>query len=298
MCLIGVAPGYVSLAILVFISGFSSTLFHVPTPVMIKHVSGNKTGRGMSFYMVGGEFARTLGPVIITGAIDLWGFGGIFRLIPMGLVSSLILFIRFRHTDLRKDFLNEKKSDSYRTTLSRFTPLLIPIAGITLTRGAMKSALTVYLKGYLELTGSSAWIGAIALSTVYLSGATGTFLAGTISDKIGRKNTLLLVSIASPVLLWIFIYFQGAFTFPLLIVMGFFLLAPTPVMLAVIHEFDTQHLPFVNGIYMTTNFFISSVMTLFMGFLFDKLGYDLSFKIAATLAFLAIPFALKLDKKQ
>jgi len=52
MSLIGVAPGYTFLAILIFISGFSSVLFHVPTPVMIKHIAGGKTGQGMSFYML------------------------------------------------------------------------------------------------------------------------------------------------------------------------------------------------------------------------------------------------------
>jgi FSR family fosmidomycin resistance protein-like MFS transporter len=102
MSLIGVAPSYSFLVLLMLISGIGSTMFHVPTPVMVKHVSGNRTGRGMSFYMVGGELARTLGPIVVLGAIDLWGFEGIFRLIPAGLLASIILFVRFRHVDLRK----------------------------------------------------------------------------------------------------------------------------------------------------------------------------------------------------
>ena len=76
MSLIGVAPSYIFAAILLLVSGISSTLFHVPAPVMIKHVSGNKIGKGMSFYMVGGELARTIGPVTVLGAISLWGFEG------------------------------------------------------------------------------------------------------------------------------------------------------------------------------------------------------------------------------
>jgi MFS transporter, FSR family, fosmidomycin resistance protein len=295
MSLIGVAPGYTFLAILVFISGFSSVLFHVPTPVMIKHIAGRKTGQGMSFYMLGGELARTLGPIVITGAIDLWGFGGTFRLMPMGLVASAILFIRFRKLDIRKDFDQQEKADGYKKTFRKFLPVFLTIAGITFSRGAMKASLTLYLKGYLELTGTSTWIAAIALSTVYLSGAIGTFFAGTLSDKLGRKNTLVLISVISPFLMWAFIFLHGAAIFPILILMGFFLLAPTPVMLATIHELKTDHLPFVNGIYMTSNFLISSIMTVVVGFGFDKLGYELSFKIAALMAFLAIPFALKIE---
>ncbi|NQT65143.1 MAG: MFS transporter, partial [FCB group bacterium] len=39
MSLLGVAPSYPILLILLFIAGISNTLFHVPSPVMIKHVS-------------------------------------------------------------------------------------------------------------------------------------------------------------------------------------------------------------------------------------------------------------------
>ena len=74
MSMIGLAPTYSFLAILMLVSGISSSSFHVPTPVMIKHVAGDKTGRGMSFYMVGGELARTLGPIIVIGAV---GSGGL-----------------------------------------------------------------------------------------------------------------------------------------------------------------------------------------------------------------------------
>ena len=44
MSLIGLAPSYLMLAILLFIAGISSTLFHVPSPVMIRHISGKKLG--------------------------------------------------------------------------------------------------------------------------------------------------------------------------------------------------------------------------------------------------------------
>ncbi len=297
MSLIGIAPGYIFLAILLFISGFSSTLFHVPTPVMIKHISGEKTGKGMSFYMLGGELARTLGPIIITGAIDIWGFNGIFRLIPMGLAASVMLFIRFKNIDLKKEFEHQGTPVGYRKTLRNFLPVFIVVAGVNFARGAMKASLTLYLKGYLELTGTGTWVAAIALSTVYLSGAAGTFISGTLSDRIGRRKTLIILSVISPILMLLFIISGELLTIPMLILNGLFLLAPAPVLLAIIHKLETDHLPFVNGVYMTINFLISSLMVMLTGFGFDKLGYELSFYIAAIMAFGAIPFSLRIPEK-
>ncbi len=69
MSLLGIAPSYAFLTVLLLLSGVSSAIFHVTSPVMMRHVSTGRIGRGMSFYMLGGELARTLGPLIILGAV-------------------------------------------------------------------------------------------------------------------------------------------------------------------------------------------------------------------------------------
>jgi FSR family fosmidomycin resistance protein-like MFS transporter len=297
MSLIGSVSSYVSLLTLVFISGFSSMLFHVPTPVMIKQIAGKRVGKGMSYYMVGGEFARTLGPIIILAAVDLWGFNGIFRLIPAGVLASLILYFRFKDADIRKNFPKNTNEGSYINVLVKYTRVLALIASITLFRGAMKSFFTYYLVGYLNEAGYSNWLSGIALSTIYLSGTAGVFITGRVSDIIGKKNTLLIVGIISPLLMWLFIQSNGFATFPLLIIIGFFLLAPTPVFLSIVNSIESEHVTFLNGVYMTSNFLMSSLATLFAGYALDHIGYQLSFKIAAGIAFLAIPAIILLPKK-
>ncbi len=69
MSLMGLAPNYGVLLILLFLTGISVAAFHVPTPVMIAQLSGDKKGKGMSFYMTGGELARTIGPLAAVGAL-------------------------------------------------------------------------------------------------------------------------------------------------------------------------------------------------------------------------------------
>ena len=80
--------------------------------------------------------------------------------------------------------------------------------------------------------------------------------------------------------------------------MGFFLVAPQSVMLAVIHDLKTDHLSFVNGVYMMINFVISSVMTMVVGGLSDIFGLDNTFTLAAIFAFPAIIFSLLIPSKK
>jgi len=297
MGLIGVAPSYTVLAILLFVSGVSSTLFHVPSPVMIKKLSGPRIGMGMSFFMLGGELARTLGPLIIVAAIEIWGLEGTFRLIPFGLIASVILWLKFRKISISDEIKSEIRPD-YISIFKQFVPVFMTLAGITFFRGAMKSALTLYLPVYLTANGSELWLAGISLAVLQLAGAAGTFYSGTISDRIGRRTTLVIVSIISPVLLLLFLHSSGPLSFILLILMGFFLVAPQSVNLAIIHELKTKHLPFVNGVYMMINFFISSVMTMAVGALSDKIGLDKTYTIAALLAFPAIIFSFMVPKKE
>ncbi|MEJ2558341.1 MAG: MFS transporter, partial [Anaerolineae bacterium] len=71
MSLLGVAPGYALLALLLTVAGFSSACLHAVAPVMAGRLSGQSLGRGMGFWMVGGELGRTLGPIVIVSAIQL-----------------------------------------------------------------------------------------------------------------------------------------------------------------------------------------------------------------------------------
>ena len=297
MSLIGNMPNYYSLLVLVFISGFSSMLFHVPTPVMMRQVSGNRVGKGMSYYMMGGEFARTLGPVVVLAAVDLWGFDGIFRLIPAGFLASALLYFRFHKIDLRKNLKGMPHEGTHLEVLKKYVRMLILISAVTFFRGAMKSAFTYYLAGYLHEVGWSTWLSGIALSTVYLSGTAGVFFTGRISDIIGKRITLIIVSIVSPFLMWLFIISGEVAAFPILVLVGFFLLAPTPVFLSMVNSIESKHVTFLNGMYMTSNFLTSALATLLAGYAFDNFGYIPSFKMAAIAALIAIPIVLYLPKK-
>ncbi len=300
MSLIGNVPSYLSLAILIFISGIGSSLFHVPTPVMMKVVSGKKPGVGMGFYMFGGEFARTIGPIIALWALDIWGFAGMFRLIPAGLVSSALLFYRFKNTDLRQNFNKSGKNEgSHLNVFKTHIGILIPIALVTFVRGGMKSIFTYYLIGYLSNIGWGNWKAGFGLSVVYLTGTAGSFLSGIISDYIGKRSTLLLSALLPPLIILVFLFLQIDISITLLGIIGFFLLANTPVFLSIVNSIESKHVTFLNGIYMTSNFLMSALATVLTGAGLDLISnYNQTLKISAFIALIAVPIVIFMPLKQ
>lgn len=299
MSLLGIAPSFTIVSILLFVMGISSAMFHVPSPVMIKKLSGKYTGRGMSIFMFGGEMARTLGPLVITGAVSWWGLEGTWKLIPFGLVASFVLFLRLRKINISSDLHKTDKSPEYWNTIKKYMPFFFILVGITLFRSIMKSGLTAFLPTYFYIEkGESLWFSNTTLAVFQLAGAVGTIFSGTVSDRIGRKTTLLIISLLTPVLMAFFVMSSGLWSFVFLVILGFFVFAPGPVLMALVQDVSKDLPVFMNSIYMTISFVSSAIAVVFAGLIGDWLGLEKTYLISSFLALGAVPFVLMLKKRK
>jgi FSR family fosmidomycin resistance protein-like MFS transporter len=295
MSLIGLAPSFTFLAIILFVAGISSALFHVPTPVMVRKVSGDKVGKGMSFYMFGGEMARTLGPLIVLGAVSLWGLEGTFRLVPLGILASLLLFFKLRRIKISGEFRRDRQEAGIRETFREHIPLFIILMGITFFRSIMRASLTNFLPTYMTLRGESIWTGGVFLSILELSGALGVLFWGTYSDRIGRRRALMMIVLAAPVLMFTFTGMQGWWSLPFLVLLGFFLLGTTPILLALVQDRARGRPAFFNGMFLTISFGSEAISLMLVGVIGDWIGLEATFRLAPVVALGAIPFVFFMD---
>ena len=97
--------------------------------------------------------------------------------------------------------------------------------------------------------------------------------------------------------MYIFTFIQGFWTLPILILMGVFLIATTPIFLAIVHELETERLAFVNGVFMTITFTMGSLMVLLVGIASDYFGIIFTYKASAFVGLIAIVFVLFLPGK-
>ncbi|MDZ7764506.1 MAG: MFS transporter [Melioribacteraceae bacterium] len=294
MSLLGAASTYLSAAVLLLIAGFGSALFHTPAPVMVKYISGNKVGRGMSIFMFAAEFARTLGPLLVLSAVSFWSLEETYKLIPIGLGASIVLFIKFRKIKISDQFKEKKEQITVGKTLKNYSRTLISLGGVIFFINMMKSSLTAFLPTYLIVKGESLWMAGVSFSILQFAGAVGTFSSGTISDKIGRSNTLLAIALALPFFMWFFILLGDFYMITILIFLGFFLFASNPVMLALINEIKSERPAFINGVYMTINFGISAATVTLVGVLGDVIGLDTMYKVVSFFPLMSVPFILSL----
>lgn len=281
---LGFAPNYFTLALVMFLTGISVAAFHAPAPAMVSRVAGKQIGKGMSFFMAGGELARTLGPLIAVWAVSLWGLDGIYRLMFIGWGSSLLLFWRLREVSGRG-----KKTENWRGIIPHLPTLYLPLTIIVFFRMFLAVSLGTYLPTYMTLEGHSITEAGIFLSVLEVAGVGGALLSGTISDRLGRKRVLLFAFAASSLLTLLFLQVDGFWAIPLLLGVGFTALSTGPLFLALVQDQVPDNRAVGNGLYLAISFVIRSGASVLIGAGGDLWGLDTAFLMSALISLLAIP---------
>jgi FSR family fosmidomycin resistance protein-like MFS transporter len=294
MSLLGTAPSYGILLILLFITGVSVSIYHVPSPVMISRLSGTRKGRGMSFFMTGGEFARTVGPMVAVGTVSLLGLESFYPIMIFGLMASIWLFFRFRDVPITID---KSRNLSIRDTWHEIRHILLPLTAILLARGFMHASMATFLPTFIKIETGNLWLAGVALTIFEATGVIGVLTAGSMSDYFGRRRVLLISLLGAPISLFLFTWGGGWLRYFTLLVTGFSLLSTTPVMLALVQEHAKSSPSAANGLYMMASFMARSAIVVVVGFIADLIGLRATYFLSAVMGILGVPFIFMLPKK-
>jgi FSR family fosmidomycin resistance protein-like MFS transporter len=279
MSAMGLAPNYGTLALLLILAGISSAIFHAPAPAMVGQISGKRMGKGMSWFMGGGELARTVGPIVAVWAVSSWALEGMFRVVVIGWAASAILFWRFRDVPI-----SVRKNGSMQSIIPKLRILFVPLFFILFFRMFMLACMTTYLPTYMSLNGASLLLSGASLSILELAGFAGALSGGTLSDRLGRKPLLMGITILSPLLMITFLNVSGWLLVPVLLSYGFVSISAGPVFLALIQDNFPENRAVSNGLYISMNFLLRSLVMILVGVAGDAIGLQTAFLGSAVLS--------------
>ncbi len=293
--LLGLANSYVLLALLLFVAGLSSAAFHAPAPAMIGRISGNRVGTGMSFFMAAGELGRTVGPLMVIAAISWFGLEGIWRVAVFGWLASIFLFWRLRG-------VSAKPAPGRLLSLQQLLPaarkVYPPLLWIMAARVFMSISMTTYLPIFMQdVKGYEFEIAGLSLTLLEGAGVLGALTMGTASDWLGRRRILIVLFLVSPVLFLGFLNSSGWMLFAFLLPLGFAMLSPSAVLLAVVQDSFQQNRALANGLFLMANFVIRSPALWLLGSLADRFGLETAFLISGLVAFAGVPAIMKLPER-
>ena len=181
-----------------------------------------------------------------------------------GWLASLLLFLRLRGVSGRPPnpgagYLAPGVRGDGATTGATIV--------IVLVRAFMLAALTTYLPVFLTEEGSALWFAGVSLAILEAAGVVGALAGGSLtSDRFGRRASLFLSLLVTPLLMFAFVVVQGRARFPLLSAPGTDRPLPScRFIMALVQESFPENRALANGTYMALSFVLRSGVVVVLG---------------------------------
>lgn len=287
MSMLGNAPGYIGVSILVFVAGISSAILHVLGPLkIVQHSDPDNYGSAMGIWMLGGESSRAVGPIFAAWCMTVFPLHKLYPVMAIGItVSAILLAYRNRGTVNISRTENEKVNKKSWTKLIR---QMVPFSGFIIARAAMVGTLVAFLPTYFVSIGKSLIFGGFAFAVMQCGGIIGTILGGWASDKYGPRKILFYAFLLSGIFMILIVNVTGWFLYPLLVLLGIAIFTIAPIILAILQFSFEEDKGVATGLYTMINFVVTALATLLSGWIADVWGFYITFIFNAVLGVLSL----------
>ncbi|MGE7843712.1 MFS transporter [Lysinibacillus sp. NPDC093712] len=313
---IGMISSFIGIAILAFTTqywviiiavlflGLGSAIFHPEGSRVSFMAAGSKRGLSQSIYQVGGNSGQALAPLISAYILDIFGQrGAAFVLIATTIGIILLSKIAGWY---KKQLELERLSKKKRTLVSSLPPLTKKQVGIALTllftiifaRSFYTTNITSFYVFYLmDHYHVSLRLGQILIFTFMAFGVVGTFFGGSLSDRIGRKNVILL-SVVVPMPFCLALPYVPLWTAAIfLVIIGTLIMISFSVTVVYAQELVPSKIGTMAGLTTGFAFGMGAIGAIVIGVLMDHKGIDFTMLIVSLLPLLLlVAFFLPKDK--
>lgn len=290
------AKDYWLILISVLFLGFGSAIFHPEGSRVSFMAAGNKRGLAQSIYQVGGNSGQALAPLISAFILDVYGQHGaaiILLLTTVG-IGILLKISRWYYRQLMAEKSEKKKK---RILVSSLPPLTKKQIGIALALLMMiifarsfyttniTSFYVFYLMDHYDVTLRT---GQVFIFIFMAFGVVGTFFGGSLSDRIGRKNVILL-SVVVPVPLCLILPYVPIWIVPvLLIIIGTLIMISFSVTVVYAQELVPSKIGTMAGFTTGFAFGMGAIGSVVIGILLDSIGIETTMQIISVLPILLV----------
>lgn len=292
-CSLGIAPNALVVVLLLLASGLSSAMFHAPAIATVAAAAGRRSGLGMSIFMNGGDFGRSIGPIVVVFIVNHFGLHGTALAFIPALAIGVVTF--FGLSSIRLQSAPRTRRDLFGALRTQ-GPALRRLISVVMIRGLVLNAFALFIAEYLTKRGDPLTYAGIATSVFFFAGVVGGFIGGTLSDTIGRKPVILVSLSLCALPLFLFTVLRGVPSIIALFFAGLLLLCTTPVTLAAMQELLPHDRATGAGLAITAEYTVSALGTVIVGLIADHIGLPHVIQVLTLVPLIGIPLAILLPE--
>lgn len=272
MALIGVLDSYWWIFFAVALSGVGVSAFHPEAARLANYAAGERKGRGIGIFSVGGNVGFALGPVIATASVLTFGLPGTLVMAVLGVLMALGLwreqgtFRMLAALPAQHGAENEELRDDWPS----FGKLTLGI----FARAVMFFGLNTFLPLYfLHVLGESEALSSATLTIFFTAGAVATLVGGQMGDRYGHLKIIRWGFLGFVPILFIFLQMTSTpLALAMLVPVGLFLFAPYSLMVLLGQEYLPRQIGFAAGVTLGLGTTIGGIIVPLLGMLADRYG--------------------------
>lgn len=295
MSLMGLAPNYLAIALMVGIAGVSAAAFHPTTAATVTQVSGRRRGGGSAVFMTGGKLGFALGPVFIVSLVTWVGLENSYLAAFPALLLSALLFLQLRGKAASR-IGKTSTGGIWEAIKEQRRPILL-LSGLVVFRSTSLVSIATFYPTYLTDRGAPLLFAGLALTVYEAAGSAGALVGGTVSDRLGRRTVLLLSQLISAPLLFLAItYPDGSLGLLLIGIAGAVATSSLPVELTLFQEVLPRGRSTAAGIWYLLSFEGAVLAAVAVGIVADWIGLGPTLRLSVLASLLCVPFTLALPR--
>jgi len=267
MSLIGRASSYVMLIGVMLVAGLGTALFHPAAAALVAAGDHKRRGLMMAFFSSGGTFGGALAPIVIVAYTQAFDLDRTLWL----MVPGLLLVLAFAWP-LRKVLPQSERRTHKRFRLRHLPRRFFLLWLVIVLRAISATAFAGFMAVMVTQRGGSSLAGGAAISAFLLAGAIGSFFAGNLSDRWGRRTILFGSMILATPLYLLFLHGPSLWMLPVIGAAGLFALSATPVGVVAAQECLPGRTGLVSGLVMGLAWGMGGLALTPIGWLSDQLG--------------------------
>lgn len=273
MGLLGWAPSYSLVLLLVGFAGLGTAAFHPRAMMAVALASGERRGLGTAIFSTGGNLGFAFGPVI--GRFLVLGFG---LYATMGLLAPALLLVSaillYPGDFLRREAGDATKSRGGLQEGPSSVPWrsLIALCLIVTLRSWVYISFLSYLPMFLQEQGVHLKTGSLILTVFLACGAAAGLYGGHLSDRIGRRAVIVVSMLLYAVLAPLMMLSSGAWLWILAGVSGAALLSSFSVTIVWAQDLLPRRLGLASGLILGLGFGMGGLGVALSGYLADVIG--------------------------
>jgi len=279
--LVGIAPSFTVLIILVAWGSVGVSMFHPTVAGMVHTYSGRNFGLALSIFNTGGTLAFGAGPLFITFFVTAYGLERSPFIMALGLAVMVLLF-KIVPLPRGEGLKHLGFFGSFKEMLGGVWKSILLIWVIIVVRVFVSQSFLTFIPVFYAREGYSLVSIGTMISLYTVGGAMSGIFAGHISDRIGRKPIFYLGYGFTTPSLYLLLFVPGNWIYLGAALAGFFVMATLPLGVAMAQELAPRGRSMVSSLMMGLAFGTGGMMTPLTGKLADM------FSLRPVLCFLAI----------